>query len=190
MEKKRCAWVNCKNPLYVAYHDKDWGVPVHEDRLLFEMLVLEGAQAGLSWETILNKRESYRIAFNNFDPIQVASYTEEDVDRLLANPGLIRNKLKIRSAIKNAKIYLNIQAEFGSFDLYLWNYVEGQTVQNSFIEQKDVPTSTHISESLSKDLKKRGMSFIGPTIMYAYMQSIGMVNDHTVGCYRHAELSK
>ncbi|HKL86599.1 MAG TPA: DNA-3-methyladenine glycosylase I [Treponemataceae bacterium] len=190
MEKKRCAWVNYQNPLYIRYHDEDWGVPVHEDRLLFEMLVLEGAQAGLSWETILNKREAYRKAFNNFDPFQVSKFNEDDVQRLLTNPGIIRNKLKIHSAIKNAQALLNIQAEFGSFDIYLWSYVEGIPIINSFFEHKDVPTSTPISESLSKDLKKRGMSFIGPTIIYAYMQSIGMVNDHTVDCYRHAELSK
>lgn len=188
MNKQRCAWVNLKNPLYVAYHDDDWGVPVHDDHLLFEMLVLEGAQAGLSWETILNRRKAYREAFSNFNPTLVAEYNETDFQRLMLNPQIIRNRLKIKSAITNARIFLDIQAECGSFASFLWTYVNAKPIQNSFSTHKDVPTSTAISEKLSKELKRRGMSFVGPTIIYAYMQSIGMVNDHTTDCFRHSEL--
>ena len=188
MEKTRCFWVNNLNPLYVAYHDTAWGVPVHDDGLLFEMLVLEGAQAGLSWETILNKRAAYRVAFSGFDPIRIAQYNNDDLQRLLANPGIIRNKLKICSAIKNAQVFLSLQAESGSFSSFLWDYVGGVPIQNSFTTKHEVPTKTAISEALSADLKKRGMSFVGPTIMYAYMQSVGMVNDHTIDCFRYREL--
>jgi len=185
---KRCAWVDPENKIYTEYHDKEWGTPVHDDRKLFEMLVLEGAQAGLSWETVLKKRENFRKAFDGFDPQKVALYDEDKQTELLQNKGIIRNRLKIRSAIQNAGVFLEIQKEFGSFDTYIWNFVDNKPVQNRFSSIKDLPAKTEISDMISKDLKKRGMNFIGPTIIYAYMQSVGMVNDHEVSCFRYPQL--
>ncbi len=179
----RCSWVNLKNPLSIKYHDEDWGVPVFDDRLLFEMLILEGAQAGLSWDTILNKRENYRRAFDNFNPEKIAKYNDDKIQELLQNPGIVRNKLKIKSAIKNAKVFLEIQGEFGSFSDYLWKFVNNKPIKNHFADYLQAPTKTDISDKISKDLKKRGMSFVGSTIMYAFMQSVGMVNDHQTDCF-------
>lgn len=187
-DKRRCKWVDLNNPLYVKYHDVDWGVPVHDDRLLFEMLVLEGAQAGLSWSTILAKRENYKKAFDNFDVEKVASYDNKKVGELLLNEGIVRNKLKISSAIRNAKVFMEIQKEFGSFDAYLWQFVAGKVVQNHFEKFADIPVQTDLSVRISKDLKKRGMNFVGPTIIYAFMQAVGMVNDHEKYCFRYREL--
>ena len=183
----RCAWVG-DNPLYVAYHDLEWGVPVHDDRLLFEFLVLEGAQAGLSWLTILRKREGYRKAFVGFDPERVAAFDARDVARLLADSGIVRNRLKIESAIANAKAFLAVRAEFGSFDSYVWRFVDGRPVQNRRQTLDEIPAKTPQAELLSKDLKRRGFRFVGPTICYAHMQATGMVNDHTVDCFRWSEL--
>lgn len=183
----RCAWVG-DNPLYVAYHDLEWGVPVHDDRLLFEFLVLEGAQAGLSWLTILRKREGYRKAFVGFDPERVAAFDARDVARLLADPGIVRNRLKIESAIANAKAFLAVRAEFGSFDSYVWRFVDGRPVQNRRQTLDEIPAKTPQAELLSKDLKRRGFRFVGPTICYAHMQATGMVNDHTADCFRWSEL--
>jgi DNA-3-methyladenine glycosylase I len=188
-DQKRCKWVDLNNPLYVKYHDIVWGVPVHNDRLLFEMLVLEGAQAGLSWSTILAKREHYKKAFDNFNVKKVASYGEEKVDELLLDQGIIRNKLKISSAVKNAKVFLMVQEEFGSFNNYLWGFVAGKVIQNQFEKFSDIPAQTDLSLKISKDLKKRGMNFVGPTIIYAFMQAVGIVNDHEKHCFRHRELS-
>lgn len=179
----RCGWVDMNNPLYVAYHDQEWGVPVHDERKHFEMLVLEGAQAGLSWATILNRREGYRKAFDNFDPEKVAAYDEKKVDALLQNPGIIRNRLKVKSAIKNARVFLAIQSACGSFDHYLWGFVDHKPIVNQFKTLAEIPAQTPLSQEISKDLKKRGMSFVGPTIIYAHMQAIGMVNDHLVDCF-------
>ncbi len=179
----RCGWVDLNNPLYVAYHDEEWGVPVHDERKHFEMLVLEGAQAGLSWATILNRREGYRKAFDNFGPEKVAEYEEDKVQALLQNTGIIRNRLKIRSAIKNARVFLAIQKEFGSFDHYLWGFVNHQPIINHFKTLEEIPAQTELSQKISRDLKKRGMSFVGPTIIYAHMQAIGLVNDHLVDCF-------
>lgn len=184
----RCAWTNLDNALYVRYHDEEWGVPTHDERALFEMLILEGAQAGLSWETILNKRENYRKAFDNFDPHKVAKYDDDKQNELLQDAGIVRNRLKIKSAIQNAKAFLEIQTEFGRFDSYIWGFVNHQTIVNHFESLADLPASTQLSEEISKDLKKRGMNFVGPTIIYAYMQSIGMVNDHETTCFRHTQV--
>jgi DNA-3-methyladenine glycosylase I len=183
----RCAWVG-EDPLYVAYHDEEWGVPVHDDRLLFEFLVLEGAQAGLSWLTILRKREGYRRAFADFDPARVAAFGEADVEWLLADSGIVRNRLKIETAIGNARAFLRVQGEFGSFDEYVWRFVDGETLHNEWRRIEEIPTKTVAAEHLSVDLKKRGFRFVGPTIMYAHMQATGMVNDHTVDCFRWSEL--
>ena len=180
--KARCFGGAAGKPLYADYHDNEWGIPKHDDQELFEMLILEGAQAGLSWETILNKREGYRAAFHGFDPVKVAAMTDEDLQERLQNPEIVRNKLKVNAARKNAIAFLKIQEEFGSFDAYLWAYVDNTPVINKF-KREDLPASTEISEALSKDLKKRGMTFVGPTIMYAFMQSTGMVNDHVEGCW-------
>lgn len=185
--KTRCAWAG-DDPRYVAYHDEQWGVPLHDDQELFEMLVLEGAQAGLSWSTILNKRENYRRAFDGFEIARVAAYGEEDVQRLLADPGIVRNRLKIRSAIRNAQAVLEIQQAFGSLDACLWQFVDGVPIQNAWQELKDIPAQTPLAEALSKELKQRGLNFVGPTICYALMQSIGMVNDHLVDCFRYEEV--
>ena len=187
--KARCEWCG-SDPLYMAYHDDEWGVPAHEDQHLFEMLILEGAQAGLSWRTILNKRTGYREAFDNFDIAKVAAYTQRDIDRLMANPGIVRNRLKIESAIKNACGVLKIRKEFGSLDVYLWRFVDGIPRQNAWASMAEVPAKTEQSEAMSKDLKKRGFNFVGPTICYAFMQAVGMVNDHTTDCYRYAELGE
>jgi len=186
--KKRCEWVNLKNDLYIKYHDQEWGVPVHEDKRLFEMLILEGCQAGLSWETILKKRENYRKAYDNFDPKKVAKYSEEKIKELLTNEGIVRNKLKVRASVKNAKVFLKIQKEFGSFDKYLWNFVDNKTVINKLEKFEDYPAKTEISDKIAKDLKKRGMSFVGSTIIYAMMQAIGMVNDHQIDCFKYSQV--
>ncbi len=187
--KKRCEWCG-SDPLYITYHDKDWGVPVHDDRMLFEMLILEGAQAGLSWLTILKKRQSYREAFDDFDPEKVAHYSQIDLDRLLANPGIVRNRLKVESAIKNAQGVLAIIEQFGTLDSFLWRYVDGTPQQNAWKSIADLPARTKTSERMSKDLKRRGCNFVGPTICYAFMQSVGMVNDHTVDCFRHEQVRR
>ena len=180
----RCPWVPSDKPYYADYHDTEWGVPVHDDRLLFEMLILEGAQAGLSWDTILKRRDGYRQAFKQFDPAAVARMTDAELETLLANPGIIRHRLKIFSTRKNARVFLALQQEFGSFDAYVWRFVGGQPQINRPPSMKQVPARTPQSDALSKDLKKRGMSFVGSTILYAYMQAIGMVNDHTADCFR------
>jgi DNA-3-methyladenine glycosylase I len=185
--KKRCAWCG-SDPLYVDYHDDEWGVPVYNDRLLFELLILEGAQAGLSWLTILKKRENYRKAFHAFDCERIAKYTEADVARLLSNPGIVRNRLKIESAIKNARGVVDIQEEWGSLNAFVWRYVDGRPKQNRWSSTAERPARTEISDMLSKDLKKRGFNFVGSTICYAFMQAVGMVNDHTTDCFRYDEV--
>jgi DNA-3-methyladenine glycosylase I len=179
----RCAWA--KDDLLQAYHDTEWGVPLHDDRGLFEFLILEGAQAGLSWSTILKKRENYRRAFDGFDPAKVARYNASRVNKLLADPGIVRNRLKVESAVLNAKAFLDIQKEFGSFDKYLWSFVGGKPIVNRWASLKEIPARTRESDALSKDLLKRGFKFVGSTICYAFMQAVGMVNDHTVDCFRH-----
>jgi DNA-3-methyladenine glycosylase I len=185
---KRCEWCQ-KDDLYRDYHDREWGVPVHDDRLLFEFLILEGAQAGLSWLTVLRKREAYRQAFDQFDPQAVACYGQEKIEALLNNPNLIRNKLKIGSAVINARAFIKVQEEFGSFDRYIWQFTEGKTIQNHFHSLSEIPAETEISRQISKDLRKRGFNFVGPTIIYSHMQATGMVNDHLVDCFRYAELN-
>lgn len=185
--KQRCGWCS-DDPLYIEYHDHEWGVPAHDDRHLFEMLILEGAQAGLSWITILKKRENYRQAFNQFDAVKVAAYTDTDVERLVNDAGIVRNRLKIKAAIKNAQGVLQLQQEFGSLDRYLWSFVEDQPIQNCWENLKAVPVQTDVSVRMSKDMKKRGFSFVGPTICYAFMQAVGMVNDHEQGCFRHQQV--
>ncbi len=187
--KNRCAWSG-SDPLYVQYHDDEWGTPVHDDRRLFEFLVLEGAQAGLSWLTILKKRENYRKAFHGFDPRNIAAYSAADVQRLLADPGIIRNRLKIESAIRNARGTLKVIEEFGSFDAFLWRYVDHRPRQNAWRSLAELPATTETSDALSKDLKRRGFNFVGSTICYAFMQAVGMVNDHVVDCFRHEEVKK
>ncbi|WP_372752147.1 DNA-3-methyladenine glycosylase I [Labilibaculum sp.] len=187
MTKIRCKWAG-NDPLYCEYHDKEWGKAIRDDRLLFEFLILEGAQAGLSWITILRKRENYRKAFDHFDPNVIVNYSSEKISKLLQNEGIIRNKLKINSAIKNAEAFLKVQEEFGSFGKYIWSFTHGETIQNNWKDLSEVPATTPESEAMSKDLKKRGFKFVGPTICYAFMQAIGMVNDHTTDCFRHAEL--
>jgi DNA-3-methyladenine glycosylase I len=184
---QRCTWATSA-PM-IAYHDMEWGVPVHDDRLLFEFLILDGVQAGLSWEIVLRKRDNYRLAFDGFDPRAVAAYDEAKVAELLANPGLIRNRLKIAAALGNARAFLAVQAEYGSFAEYLWRFVNGRTVQNAWRTSQEVPARTPQADALSAALKSRGFSFVGPTICYAFMQAAGLVNDHTVDCFRHAELS-
>ncbi len=186
---KRCDWCG-KDPIYVDYHDKEWGVPVHDDRMHFEMIILDGAQAGLSWITILKRRDGYREAFDNFDVNKVAKYSDKKVEKLLTNPGIIRNRLKVNSAVKNAKAFLEIQKEFGSFDKYIWQFVNHKTIQNKWEKMEELPAKTAESDALSKDLKKRGFSFVGSTICYAYMQAVGMVNDHTADCFRYKEVKK
>lgn len=179
---KRCEWAGT-DALYVAYHDEEWGVPVHDDRTLFEFLILEGAQAGLSWSTILKKRENYRRAFDNFDPQKVAAYDEDKIAALLEDAGIVRNRLKVRSAVQNAQAFLRVQEEFGSFDAYVWQFVGGKPIQNSWKTLGEIPAETEESRALSKDLKKRGFNFVGPTIIYAFMQAVGMVNDHLLHCF-------
>ena len=186
LEEVRCAWARSE-PM-IAYHDEEWGVPVHDDRSHFEFLVLEGAQAGLSWDTILRRRDGYRQAFGGFDPALVAQFTEADVERLLEDPGIIRNRAKVRSCVSNAQAFFEVQREFGSFDAYVWRFVGGVPIQNRWQTIGEVPAKTPEAEALSKDLMKRGFRFVGPTIVYAHMQSVGMVNDHTVDCFRWKEL--
>jgi DNA-3-methyladenine glycosylase I len=188
-EPVRCSWVG-DDPLMIAYHDSEWGVPLHDDRLLFEFLILDGAQAGLSWITILRKREAYRRAFDGFDPERVARYREPRVRRLLADAGIVRNRLKIESAVKNARAFLAVREEFGSFDRYLWGFVDGRPAQNRFAKIGEIPATSPLSDVVSKDLKKRGFAFVGSTIVYAFMQAAGLVNDHLVGCFRHAPVAK
>ena len=183
----RCPWAG-DDPLYVAYHDLEWGVPVHDDRRLFEFLILEGAQAGLSWITILKKRPAYRLAFDGFDPEAVARYDEDRLAALMADAGIVRNRLKIASAVSNARAFLAVQSAFGSFDAYIWRFVEGRTRHNRWRRMADVPAETPESTAMSRDLKARGFRFVGPTICYAFMQAVGMVNDHLVDCFRHAQL--
>jgi DNA-3-methyladenine glycosylase I len=188
-QKHRCKWSG-DDPLMIAYHDKEWGVPVHDDRTLFEFLILEGAQAGLSWRTILHKRENYRKAFKNFDARKIARFDAKDVKRLLADAGIVRNRLKIAATIANAKAFLSVQKEFGPFDAYIWEFVGGKPRDNKIKTLKDIPAKTSVSDAMSKDLKKRGFKFVGSTICYAFMQAVGMVNDHETKCFRYKPLSK
>lgn len=184
MELRRCEWSG-SDALYVQYHDEEWGVPVHDDRQLFEMLNLEGAQAGLNWYIILTKRDNYRAAFDDFDAAKIAAYDEAKIADLLANPGIVRNRLKVNGVVKNAKAFLSVQEEFGSFDAYIWQFVGGQPIVNARQSIREIPAQSPEAEAMSKDLKKRGFTFVGPTICYAFMQAVGMVNDHTVDCFRH-----
>jgi len=186
-EIRRCGWA--RSDVLIEYHDREWGIPIHDDRALFEFLVLEGMQAGLSWETILKKRRSYRLVFDHFDPARIASYGKPKVMELLANPNIIRNRLKIEAAIGNAKAFLNVQAEFGSFDSFLWRFVGGRPRQNRRRRLKDIPAETRESEILSKELRRYGFKFVGPTISYAFMQAVGMVNDHVIDCFRYDEVA-
>ncbi len=183
---KRCAWAE-GSPLLRQYHDREWGVPLHNDRRLFEFLILEGMQAGLSWETILRKRPQFRRAFDRFDPARIARYTARDVRRLLADPGIVRNRLKITAAMTNAKHFRDIQREFGSFDRYVWQFVGGKPIRHRFRALREIPAQTREAETLSADLRRRGFAFVGPTICYAFMQAVGMVNDHIIGCFRHRQ---
>ena len=185
----KCQWA-LASPLEEHYHDHEWGVPVHDDRLLFEFLILEGAQAGLSWSTILKKRPGYRLAFDNFDAVSMSGYGDEKIEALLADPNIIRNKLKINAAITNACAFLEVQREFGSFNDFIWQFVDGKPIQNAWKRFSDIPVNTAESDLMSKTLKQLGFKFVGSTICYAYMQAVGMVNDHTVDCYRHRELCK
>ncbi|HWV18473.1 MAG TPA: DNA-3-methyladenine glycosylase I [Rhodocyclaceae bacterium] len=185
---KRCSWCG-EDPLYVEYHDEEWGRPCHDERMLFELLILEGAQAGLSWITVLRKRENYRKAFDNFDAEKIARYTDKDVERLMQDPGIVRNRLKINATITNARAYLKLREEFGGFDAYLWGFVGGKALQPNLRGMGDVPARTEVSDALSKDLLKRGFKFVGSTICYAYMQATGMSNDHVLGCPQHARCS-
>ena len=185
-ESTRC--FGNKDQLMAEYHDREWGVPTHDESELFGLIILEGAQAGLSWRTVLHRREAYRESFASFDPLEVSRYTPEKLEDLRVNSGIIRNRLKIASAVKNAKVFLEVQKEYGSFAKYIWAYVDHKPVMNHFKEWSDVPAETDLSKAISKDLKKRGFSFVGPTIMYAYMQSVGMVNDHLTSCFRHGQI--
>jgi DNA-3-methyladenine glycosylase I len=184
-ERSRCGWAKPANPLYVKYHDEEWGVPVHDDRTLFEMIVLDGAQAGLSWETILNKRAAYRRAFDRFDPKKVARYDARKLRSLLADPGIVRNRLKIKSAVGNARAFLDVQDEFGTFDEYIWTFIGGHPRANAWRALADLPARTAESDAMSADLRRRGFRFVGSTICYAFMQAAGMVNDHLVTCFRY-----
>jgi len=187
MEQQRCEW-GTSSALYIEYHDSEWGVPVHDERKLFEFLILEGAQAGLSWSTILNKRQAYIQVFDNFEPAKVAGYDDTKVQALLANAGIVRNRLKIQAAIKNARSFLEIQDQYGSFNTYIWQFVDGKPLQNSWKSLREIPAITKESDAMSKELKKRGFTFVGSTICYAFMQAVGMVNDHTVDCFRWQEV--
>jgi DNA-3-methyladenine glycosylase I len=189
MKRERCGWCGT-DPLYVTYHDVEWGVPVRDDGKLFEFLVLEGAQAGLSWSTILRKREGYRVAFDGFDPVKVASYDEDRISQLLADPGIVRNRQKVRSAVSNARAFLAVQQEFGTFSHYIWSFTGGTPIQNSWRTLDQIPSTSPLAEAISRDLKSRGFRFVGPTIVYAHMQATGMVNDHLVTCFRHAEVAE
>jgi DNA-3-methyladenine glycosylase I len=188
--QKRCSWVNVDNALMREYHDREWGVPVHDDRRHFEFLILEAAQAGLSWSIVLNKREGYRRAFSQFDPEKVARYTKARIDKLIADPGIIRNRLKIESAVTNARALLAVQEEFGSFDKYCWRFVDGKPRQNRWKSLRQIPATTAESDSFSRDLKQRGFKFVGPTVIYAHMQAVGMVNDHLVDCFRYRAVKR
>jgi DNA-3-methyladenine glycosylase I len=190
MRTTRCAWVNADDPLMIEYHDREWGVPVHDDRKHFEFLVLEGAQAGLSWSTVLRKREGYRRVFSDFDPVKVARYTPKRVESLVADPAIIRNRMKIEAAIRNARAFLAIQDEFGSFDTYCWRFVDGRPRANRWKSTRDIPPTSRESDAFSKDLKGRGFSFVGSTVVYAHMQAVGMVNDHLVGCFRYRQIQR
>ena len=185
--KKRCGW-SLNSPLEIEYHDREWGVPVHDDRMLFEFLILEGAQAGLSWVTILKKRPAYREAFDRFDPAVVAGYVEEKIGELLINSGIVRNRRKVEAAVANARAFVRVQDEYGSFDAYIWGFVDGVVVRNSWTHERDIPTRTKESEAMSKDLKRRGFRFVGPTVCCAFMQAVGIVNDHIIDCFRHREI--
>ena len=187
MIQQRCSWAN-SSTLYLEYHDTEWGVPAHDDRKLFEFLILEGAQAGLSWSTILNKRQAYIQAFDNFEPTKVTSYDDAKVQALLANTGIVRNRLKIQAAIQNARSFLKVQDQYGSFDAYIWQFVDGKPIQNSWKSLQEIPATTKESDAMSKELKKLGFTFVGSTICYAFMQAVGMVNDHTVNCFRWQEV--
>ena len=187
-QRKRCTWVGLTDPLMRDYHDREWGVPVHDDRRHFEFLVLEGAQAGLSWSIVLKKREGYRRAFSEFDPAKVARFSEKRIQKLLTDPGIIRNRLKIAATVRNARAFLDVQKEFGSFDDYCWRFVEGRPRQNRWKSIKQIPATSAESDALSKDLKQRGFGFVGSTVIYAHMQAVGMVNDHLVNCYRYKEV--
>lgn len=187
MEKQRCAWAG-SDPLYVAYHDDEWGKPVHDDRVLFEFLILEGAQAGLSWITILRKRENYRKAFDNFDPVLVAQYDDSRIASLMSDPGIVRNRRKIEAAVNNAKRFLEVQKEFGSFSSYMWSFVGGKPIKNSWVSLSEIPAKTALSDVFSKDLLKRGFKFVGSTICYSHMQAVGMINDHVTSCFRYTEV--
>ena len=186
--RSRCDWCG-SDPLYVAYHDDEWGVPVHDDRTWFEFLLLEGAQAGLAWITILRKREAYRRAYDGFDPETIARYDERKVAELLADAGIVRNRLKVAASVTNAQAFLRVRDELGSFDAYMWGFVDGRPIQNRWRTMTELPAVTPLAETISKDLKRRGFRFVGPTIVYAHMQATGMVNDHLVGCFRHAEVA-
>jgi DNA-3-methyladenine glycosylase I len=190
MDKARCEWVNGADPLMVEYHDREWGLPVHDDRQHFEFLVLEAAQAGLSWSTVLRKREGYRRAFSDFDPEKVARYTDRKIEKLLLDPSIIRNRLKVQAAVRNAKRFLAVQEEFGSFDAYCWRFVGGKPLDGRRKGNGDTPATSPESDAFSKDLKSRGFSFVGSTVIYAHMQAVGMVNDHLVSCFRHSEVQR
>jgi DNA-3-methyladenine glycosylase I len=187
--EKRCDWC-LSHDLYIDYHDKEWGVPLHDDQKLFEFLLLEGVQAGLSWLTVLRKRENYRLAYDNFDPVKIATYDEAKMQDLLQNAGIIRNRLKVAASVNNAKRFLEVQKEFGTFDNYIWSFVDHKPIVNHFETLADVPAKTALSDKISKDMKKRGFKFVGSTIIYAHMQATGMVNDHLTSCFRHAELTE
>jgi DNA-3-methyladenine glycosylase I len=189
-EQKRCSWVNVDNALMREYHDREWGVPSHTDRKHFEFLILEAAQAGLNWSIVLNKREGYRRAFSQFDPEKVARYTKAKIDKLVADPGIIRNRMKIESAVKNARALLTVQEEFGSFDKYCWQFVDGKPRQNRWKSTRQIPATTAESDKFSRDLKQRGFSFVGSTVIYAHMQAVGMVNDHLVECFRYRTIKR
>jgi DNA-3-methyladenine glycosylase I len=186
----RCAWAGIIDPLYIKYHDEEWGVPLHDDQRLFEFLLLEGFQAGLSWRTILYKRNNFRRAFDDFDPLKVAAYDEEKIAALLSDPGIIRNRLKVRAAVTNAQAFLKVQQTFGSFDAYIWDFVGGRPLVNAWTSLSQIPATSPASDRLSKDLQQRGFKFVGSTIVYAHMQATGMVNDHTVDCFRYEPLKK
>lgn len=185
---QRCPWVGTDEKM-IKYHDEEWGVPIHDDTKLFEFLILEGAQAGLSWSTILNKREGYKLAYKNFDVKKIAAFSNQDFKSLLNNPNIVRNKLKITASINNAKCFIDVQKEFGSFSTYIWNFVSDKPILNNYSALSEIPTQTPLSEEISKNLKKRGFKFIGPTIIYSHMQATGMVNDHLISCFRHKEIS-
>jgi DNA-3-methyladenine glycosylase I len=187
--QKRCSWCG-KDALYVAYHDQEWGVPLHDEQKLFEFLILEGAQAGLSWLTILKKRDAYRKAYYQFDIEKVARFNSRSIERLMNNPGIVRNRLKIEASINNARAFIEVQNEFGSFDKFIWQYVDHQPIQNQWKRLRDIPALTRESEQMSKDLQQRGFRFVGPTICYAFMQAVGMVNDHVTGCFRHKQVAR